>query len=156
MDAVIVRPGTVFGDKAGRAGLIVDRLLAGSLRVLPVPSRMISPVWTGDLARALVRAAEFGASGATYTVAGPTVSTGAFVAVVATSAGVRAPRVSIPAWAVAVPLQLAWWGRKVTRWTPPVRVEAVRSGSVHDGSSAAHELGFSYTPVSEIFKRTSL
>jgi dihydroflavonol-4-reductase len=156
LDAVIVRSGIVFGDEAGRAGLIVDRLLAGSLRVLPVPSRMISPVWTGDLARALVRAAEFGTSGATYTVAGPTVSTGAFVAVVATSAGVRAPRVSIPAWAVAVPLQLAWWGRKVTRWTPPVGVEAVRTGSVHDGSSAAHELGYSYTPVSEIFKRTSL
>jgi nucleoside-diphosphate-sugar epimerase len=156
LDAVVARPGTVFGDEAGRAGLIVDRLLAGSLRVLPAPSRMISPVWTGDLATALIKAAALGVSGTIYTVAGPAVSTGEFVAAVSKSAGVRPPRFSIPAWAVVVPLQLAWWGRKVTRWTPPVSVEAVRTGSVHDGSSAAQELGYSYTPVAEIFKRTRI
>lgn len=151
LDAVIVRPATVFGNEPGRAGLIVDRLLSGSLRVLPAPSRKISPVWAGDLAVALIRAAESGKTGQTYTVAGPTMSTREFVASVSESASVPSPRLSIPVWAVTVPLQLAWWGRRITRWTPPVSVETVRAGSVHDGSQAASELGFSYTPISEIF-----
>ena len=151
LDAVIVRPATVFGNKPGRAGLIVDRLLSGSLGVLPAPSRMISPVWAGDLAEALIRAAESGKTGQTYTVAGPAMTTGEFVASVSRAAGVSAPRVSVPAWAIVVPLQLAWWGRKITRWTPPVTVESVRSGSVHDGLAASGELGFRYTPIAEIF-----
>lgn len=151
LDAVIVRPATVFGSEPGRAGLVADRLLSGSLKVLPAPSRMISPVWAGDLAEALVKAAELGVTGQTYTVAGPVMSTGEFVESVSESAGVSPPRFSIPAWAITVPLQLAWWGRGITRWTPPVSVETVRSGSVHDGRAAASELGFKYTPISEIF-----
>lgn len=151
LDGVIVRPATVFGNEPGRAGNIVDRLLSGSLKALPAPSRKISPVWTGDLAVALVRAAESGEAGQTYTVAGATISTGEFVESVSRAAGVPSPRLSIPAWAIVVPLQLAWWGRRITRWTPPASVEAVRSNSVHDGSLSARELGFRYTPISEIF-----
>lgn len=151
LDAVIVRPATVFGNESGRAGLVVDRLLSGLLAVLPAPSRMVSPVWAGDLAEALVRAAEFGETGRTYTVAGPAMSTGEFVKAVARAAGVSAPRISVPAWAIMVPLQVAWWGRKITRWTPPVSVSSIRTGSAHDGQSAASDLGFRYTPISEIF-----
>ena len=153
LDAVIVRPATVFGSKSGRAGQIVDRLLSRSLRVLPAPSRMISPVWAGDLAVALIKAAELGIVGKTYTVAGPVMSTNDFVRTVSHAAGVPAPRMSIPAWAILGPLQLAWWSRRFTRWTPAVSVESVRSNSIHDGNTAASELGFSYTPISEIFDR---
>ncbi len=151
LDAVIVRPATVFGNEPGRAGQIVDRLLSRSLRAIPAPSRKISPVWAGDLAIALILAAESGIAGKTYTVAGSVMSTREFVESVSRAAGVPAPRMSIPAWAIVVPLQLAWWGRGLTRWTPPVTVESVRSGSVHDGSPAAIELGFRYTPIPEIF-----
>ena len=151
LDAVIVRPATVFGNQPGRAGQIVDRLLSRSLRAIPAPSRKISPVWAGDLAIALILAAESGTGGKTYTVAGPAMSTREFVESVSRAAGVPAPRISLPVWAIAVPLQIAWWGRAFTRWTPPVTVESVRSESVHDGSQAAGELGFSYTPISEIF-----
>ncbi|MCH7970698.1 MAG: NAD-dependent epimerase/dehydratase family protein [Chloroflexi bacterium] len=151
LDALIVRPAMVFGSEAGRAGLIVDRLLSGSLKVLPAPSRKISPVWAGDLAVALIRAAESGKTGETYTVAGPTMSTREFVGSVSTAAGVPKPRMTITVWAIVVPLQLAWWSRRFTRWTPAVSVESVRSDSIHDGNTAASELGFSYTPISEIF-----
>jgi hypothetical protein len=51
----------------------------------------------------------------------------------------------------SVPLQLAWWLRKVTRWTPPVSVESLMNGSAHDGAVAASELGFQYTDIDEIF-----
>ena len=151
LDAVIVRPATVFGSEQGRAGLLVDRLLRGSLKVLPAPSRRISPVWSDDLAVALIRAAEVGAAGATYTVAGPTISTGEFVQSICAATGLKRPLVPIPAWMFAVPLQLAWWFRDLTRWTPPVSVESVRSGSVHDGDEAASILGFKYTEISDIF-----
>ena len=53
--------------------------MAGSLRVLPAPSRLISPVWTGDLSKALILAAAGDHSGRVFTVAGPVVYTGEFV-----------------------------------------------------------------------------
>jgi len=155
LDAVIVRPGTVFGSEPGKGGMIVNRLLEGDLNVLPAPSRKISPVCVEDLATALVRAAESGVAGQIYTIAGPTISTGEFVAQVCEGAGVKAPKLSIPGWVIAMPLQLAWWLRKLTRWTPTVSVQTLRKGSSHDGSSAARELGFEYTPVAEVFAGAS-
>jgi len=151
LKASIVRPATVFGNEAGRAGILIDRLLTGSLRVLPAPSRWISPVWSGDLAKALILAAADDHSGRVFTVAGPTVSTGVFVKSVIAAAGTRGVILSVPAGIFSVPLQLAWWLRKLTRWTPPISVESLMSGSAHDGAMAASELGFQYTDISEIF-----
>ena len=151
LDAVILRPATVFGNQEGNAGMIIDRLLSGSLTILPAPSRRFSPVWSGDLATALIKAAQVGETGRTYTVAGPPMSTGDFVKSVCVSAGVGGPKLSIPAWMFALPLQLAWWVKAITRWTPPVSVESLVHGSEHDGSQAANDLGFSYTSLAEIF-----
>ena len=151
LTASIVRPATVFGNELGRAGLLVDRLLAGSLRVLPAPSRRISPVWSGDLAEALILAAADDHSGRVFTVAGPTISTGEFVKSVTGAADTRGVMLSIPAGMFSVPLHLAWWLRKVTRWTPPISVESLMNGSAHDGAVAASELGFQYTDINEIF-----
>lgn len=153
LHAVIVRPATVYGEIPGKAGLLVDRLIAGTLKVLPAPSRKISPVWSSDLARALIGAGHVGRSGQTYTVAGPTLSTAEFVRLVSDRGGFRQPLVSIPAWIFAVPLQLAWWVRGVSRWTPPVTVESLLNGSSHDGSEAARELGFQYSAIGDIFSR---
>jgi dihydroflavonol-4-reductase len=152
LEAVIVRPASVFGNEQGKAGLLVDRLLVGTLKVLPAPSRNISPVWSGDLARALVSAARVGESGRVYTIAGPTVSTGDFVKKVCDTGGFQEPYMSLPAWIFAVPLQAAWWLRKVTRWTPPVSVESLLSGSVHDGSESALALNFEYSSIEQIFR----
>jgi len=151
LDAVIVRPAIVFGEEAGRAGQIVDRLFSGSLKILPAPSRMISPVWSGDLAVALIAAARSGDSGRTYTVAGPHMSTNEFVRAVCKSSGLKKPMVNVPGLAFAVPLQLAWWVRSITRWTPPVSVESLLHGSIHDGTEAASGLGFEYTSIEKIF-----
>jgi nucleoside-diphosphate-sugar epimerase len=151
LDVVVVRPATVFGAEEGRAGLIVDRLLSGSLKVLPAPSRQISPVWSGDLARALISAAHIGKSGSLHTIAGPTVSTGEFVKMVCESGGFRKPFISVPAWIIAIPLKAAWWGRSITRWTPPVSVESLLSGSIHDGTASAQNLNIEYTSIEQIF-----
>jgi dihydroflavonol-4-reductase len=151
LHVVVVRPATVFGEVPGFAGLIVDRLLSGSMRVLPAPSRMISPVWSGDLAAALIGAARQGESGRTYTVAGPTLSTGDFVEAVCAAGKLKRPSISVPAWMIAVPLQMAWWAKGLTRWKPPVSVESLMNGSSHDGTSAAIDLGFEYSDYQQIF-----
>lgn len=151
LEALIIRPATVFGTEKGQAGFIVDRLLTGKLKVLPAPSRKISPVWSVDLARALVSAARVGELGKVYTIAGPTLSTGEFVKTVCENSGLMKPFVSIPAWIFAIPLQVAWWLRKATRWTPPVSVESLLTGSVHDGSASSQELDFEYSSIAKIF-----
>ena len=151
IDAVIIRPATVFGSESGRSGLVVDRLLKGSLKILPSPARKISPVWSVDLAQALIASASVGERGEIYTVAGPTVTTGEFVTQICKHGSLKSPLVTIPGWMFAVPLQILWWLRTLTRWTPPVTVGSLLSGSVHDGAVAAKELGFEYTPLDRIF-----
>ena len=156
LDAVVVRPATVFGSEPGNAGLLIDRLLSESLKVLPAPSRKISPVWSEDLAQALIKAAESGKLGRIYTIAGPTITSREFVLSVAESAGLSIPRITIPTGLIAMILQLAWRFRMITRWTPPVSVESLKAGSVHDGTHAANELGFSYTPIKNIFDNNEI
>jgi nucleoside-diphosphate-sugar epimerase len=151
LDVVVVRPAMVFGDVPGMAGLIVDRLLSGSMRVLPAPARMISPVWSKDLAAALIGAARQGESGRTYTVAGPTLSTGDFIEAVCAAGKLKRPALSVPTWMIALPLRLAWWAKGLTRWKPPVSVESLLNGSSHDGTSAAIDLGFEYSDYQQIF-----
>ncbi len=151
LEAVIVRPATVFGTQFGKSGMIVDRLLAGSLRVLPAPSRKISPVWSDDLADALISAATVDGKGQIYTVAGPVLKTAEFIRLICDHGSLGPPIVSIPTWAVIWSLRIASWLRVITRWEPPISVETVRNGSIHDGKEAASDLGFSYTPISEIF-----
>jgi len=151
LDTVIVRAGTVFGNEVGSAGLIVERLLSDSLKVLPAPGRKISPVWSDDLAVALIRASDVGESGRTYTVAGPAQTTSEFVEAICSAGNFSKPLVYVPAWLFAVPLQLAWWGKTLTRWVPPISVESLMNGSTYDGSEAANDLGFTYTPLDQIF-----
>ena len=155
LDAVIVRSATVFGNQAGRAGLILDRVLDGSLKVLPAPSRKISPVWKYDLVMALINAAEVGKKGHTYTIAGPTITTANFVKFVSQTVGLPVPLLSIPAWIISLPLRLAWTFKFLTRWTPPVSMESLQNDSIHDGRKAAQELGFRYTDLSEIFTNSN-
>lgn len=151
LEAVVVRTAPVFGNEPGGSGLLVDRLLAGSLKILPASSRKFSPVWSGDLAKALIGAAYSGEIGRTYTVAGATVSIGEFVESICESGGFRKPYVSLPGWIFAIPLQLAWWSKDVTRWTPPVRVQSLLMESSYDGSEAARELEFEYSEIEDIF-----
>ena len=155
LDAVIVRSATVFGNQAGRAGLILDRVLDGSLKVLPAPSRKISPVWKYDLVTALINAAEVGEKGHTYTIAGPTITTANFVKCVSQTVGLPVPLLSIPAWMISLPLRLAWALKFLTRWTPPVSMESLQNDSIHDGRKAAQELEFRYTNLSEIFTNSN-
>lgn len=151
LDAVILRPAAVFGNSAGRAGMIVDRILKGSLNVLPAPSRLISPVWVDDLASALINSVDLGQRGQIYTVAGPTIKTYDFVRSICALLGTPPPLILIPSWVLVLPIQVAWWCRWITRWAPPVSVESIKNDSVYNGEMAASNLSFVYTPLPEIF-----
>ncbi len=156
LQVVIIRPAMVFGEAVGTAGLIVDRALKGALKILPAPGRVISPVWSSDLARALIAASQVTESGRIYTIAGPTMSTGNFVREVCNSAGIKQPLIMIPSWIIVVPLQIAWWLKQVTHWTPTISVVSLLSGSSYDGRPAAQELNFKYSSIREIFSPTKL
>ena len=156
LEAVIVRAATIFGNSAGQAGMIVDRILKGTFNVLPAPSRMISPVWVDDLASALINAVDLGQKGQTYTVAGPTIKTSDFVKSVCTLVGTPSPLISVPSWALVLPIQVTWWCRHITRWVPPVSVESIKNDSVYDGEKAASDLRFIYTPLAEIFSKLNV
>ncbi|MBT3994524.1 MAG: hypothetical protein HOF01_01885, partial [Chloroflexi bacterium] len=65
--------------------------------------------------------------------------------------GLRKPLLSMPAWMIAIPLQIAWWLKGVTQLTPPVSIESLLHGSTHDGSRASQDLGIEYTPIEKIF-----
>lgn len=156
LDAVIVRPATIFGNSAGRAGMIVDRILNGSLHVLPAPSRMISPVWVDDLASALINAVDLGQKNHTYTVAGPAIKTSDFVKSVCALIGTPSPLISVPSWALVLPIHLAWWSKRITHWVPPISVESIKHDSVYDGEKAASDLRFIYTPLTDIFSNLDL
>jgi uncharacterized protein YbjT (DUF2867 family) len=156
LDAVMIRPATIFGNNAGRAGMIVDRILRGSLSVLPGSSRLISPVWVDDLVSALINAVDLGQNARTYTVAGPTMKTSDFVRSICTLVGVSPPLVSVPSWTLVLPLQVAWWSKGITRWVPPVSVESLKHDSVYDGEKAASDLRFIYTPLTEIFSELNV
>jgi len=152
LDAVIVRPATVYGNEIGRSGLIVDRLQSGSLKILPAPSRRISPVWSEDLARAMIAAVHLGKSGRNYTVAGPTLTTGEFVRRVCQSGEFKGPILSVQGWMFVIPLWLAWRLKSLTRWTPPISVESLLHGSTYDGLAAARDLGFDYSVIEDVFR----
>ena len=156
LDAIMIRPATIFGDKVGRAGMIVDRILNGSLSVLPAPSRLLSPVWVDDLVSALINSVDAGQTGRTYTVAGPTITTSDFVRSICKLVGASPPLVSVPSWALLLPLQVAWWSKDITRWVPPISVESMKYDSVYNGEKAASDLGFIYTPLTEIFSRLNV
>ncbi|MEC9293740.1 MAG: NAD-dependent epimerase/dehydratase family protein [Chloroflexota bacterium] len=156
LDAVIMRPATVFGNSVGRAGMIVDRILKGSLNVLPAPARLVSPVWVDDLASALINAVDLGQKGQTYTVAGPTIKTSDFVKSVCTLVGASSPLIWIPSWVLVPLIRLAWWSRRIIRWAPPVSVESIKNDSVYDGRQAASDLRFIYTPLCEIFSNCKI
>ena len=156
LDAIMIRPATIFGNNAGRSGMIVDRILNGSLTVLPAPSRLLSPVWVDDLVSALINAVDAGQTGRTYTVAGPTTTASDFVTSICKLVGASPPLVCIPSWALLLPLQVAWWSKDITRWVPPISVESIKYDSVYNGEKAASDLGFIYTPLAEIFSKLNI
>ena len=156
VQVVSVNPSSVQGPgRAGGTGRIMIAYLNGSLRAFVHTT--ISIVDIRDCVRGHLLAAEKGVAGERYVLNGATLTTAEALEIVAGMTGVReSPRFLPPALATGV-ATVAEAGFKLARKHPPFCRAMVRTmlhGHRYDGSRAAHELGFEYTPVRETFART--
>ena len=155
LDAVIIRPAYVFGNVQGTSGKLVDRILRGRIPVLPAPNRMFCPVFAGDLAKAIRLAAEKGERGSIHTIAGRCTTLKEFVADVCAANAIKPPLLVVPTWLVSIPISIMWRIRRLTRWSPPVTIDSLKTGAVFDGGVASQQLGFEYTSIQTLFDRGS-
>jgi dihydroflavonol-4-reductase len=156
VQVVSVNPSSVQGPgRAGGTGRIMIAYLNGRLRAFV--NTNISIVDVRDCVRGHLLAAEKGVPGERYVLNGVTLRADEALEIVASMTGVReSPRFLPPAVATGV-AALAEAGFKLARRHPPVCRAMVRTllhGHRYDGSRAARELGFAYTPVRDTFART--
>jgi dihydroflavonol-4-reductase len=156
VQVVSVNPSSVQGPgRAGGTGRIMIAYLNGRLRAFVHTN--ISIVDIRDCVTGHLLAAERGVPGERYVLNGATMTSAEALEVVAGMTGVReSPRFLPPAVASSV-ATVAEAGFKLARKHPPFCRAMVRTllhGHRYDGSRAARELGFAYTPVRDTFART--
>jgi dihydroflavonol-4-reductase len=156
VEVVCVNPASVQGPgRAGGTGKILLAYLNGRLKAF-VDTRF-SLVDIADCVEGHLLAAERGKPGERYVLCGATLSSAEAIALLRSIAGVdERPRMLPGALASAVGT-LVEKGFRVTRRAPPVCREMVRTmlhGHIYDGSRATRELGLTYTPIEETFRRT--
>ena len=156
VELVSVNPSSVQGPgRAGGTGRILIAYLDGRLRVFV--DTQISVVDIADCVEAHVLAAERGTDGERYVISGSTISSHEALEIVSELSGVRRRVMLLPAPLARAAGALVEGGFKIRGRTPPVCREMVRTllhGHRYDGSRATRELGLSYTPVTETFRRT--
>ncbi|NNC93559.1 MAG: NAD-dependent epimerase/dehydratase family protein [Acidimicrobiia bacterium] len=155
VNVVSVNPASVQGPGrvTGTARLLLA-FLKGRLRYLPDTRATIVDV--DDCARGHVAAAEHGAKGARYLLAGATVSTGDMATQLASAAGLDIRSRSLPPQVARIAGAFVGGAYRVARRQPPICPEMIRTmlhGHAFDGSRAERELGITYTPLADTFER---
>jgi len=152
LPVVVVRPGWMFGpgDAAPTsAGQVVLDVARGRLPGTPRTSS--TTVDARDVAVAMITAADKGAPGERYNLAGPVLTMSEVAHAIAAAAGVRPPRelpdVLVNVVAVAAESLARITGRPalVTREA----VAALREGATASSSKAERELGFAARPFTQ-------
>ena len=156
VELVCVNPSSVQGPgRTGGTARWLIRYADGRLRWM-VDTR-VSLVAVDDCVRAHLQAATLGVAGRRYLVNGATLGITELIDLVGELTGQdRRPRM-VPAWAARVGGTLVGASFQVAGRRPPVCAEMVRTllhGHAYDGSRAAQELEFSYTPFREFLART--
>jgi nucleoside-diphosphate-sugar epimerase len=155
LDVVVVNPAVVFGPRSRYSGRLINLFLRRLLPAVPLPNRMLSLVYSDDVARGARLALEKGQPGERYILAGPSVTVRDFMNALARASGRSAPRFTFPEWLVTAGVSAAWAVSPVTRWKPPVTVSGIRhGGTLYDGGRAEIELGLDYTPLDESLAAT--
>lgn len=155
LDSIVINPTIVFGPRSRHSGRLINLFLNGRLPVIPLPDRTLSLVYSGDVGRGARLALELGEPGEHYILAGPTVTVREFIGALATVSGRRAPRLSLPSWAVTIGVAAAQAASPITRWRLPVTLAGIRhGGTVYDGRRAERELGVEYTPLEDALATT--
>ena len=155
VNVVAVNPASVQGPGrvTGTARLLLA-FLKGRLRWLPDTRATIVDV--DDCARGHLLAADHGAKGARYLLAGATLSTAEMATLLGESAGFS-PRIrTLPSFVARGAGAIVGGGYRLAGRQAPICPEMIRTmlhGHAFDGSRAERDLGLEYTPVEETFDR---
>jgi dihydroflavonol-4-reductase len=156
VELIAVNPSSVQGPgRAGGTGRILIAYLNGRLPAFV--DTQISIVDIADCVEGHLLGAERGVAGERYVLNGATLSSREALEIVAELSGVRHDVRFLPPRVAAAAGALVEAAFRVRGRQPPVCREVVRTllhGHRYDGSRAERELGLSYTPVAETFRRT--
>jgi dihydroflavonol-4-reductase len=156
VNVVSVNPASVQGPGrvTGTARLLLA-FLAGRLRYLP--DTRVTIVDADDCARGHLAAAERGAKGARYLLAGATLSTAEMASMLGAAAGIDVRVRRLPSPVARLAGTLVGGAYRLANKPAPICPEMVRTmlhGHALDGSRAERELGLTYTPIADTFART--
>jgi dihydroflavonol-4-reductase len=156
LELVSVNPSSVQGPgRASGTGRILIAYLNGRLKAF-VDTR-ISLVDIRDCVEGHLQAAERGTPGERYVLNGATLTSREALEIVSGMTGIRDSVRFLPAPVASGAATLIEGAFRLRGRTPPVCREMVRTmlhGHHYDGSRATRELGLTYTPVRETFRRT--
>jgi dihydroflavonol-4-reductase len=156
LEVVAVNPSSVQGPgrSAGNGRLIIA-YLNGRLRAFV--DTYVSVVDIDDTVAGHLLAAARGEAGRRYVLNGATIRSREALEIVSELSGIRHPVHMLPAplarWGAAL-AELVARSRGRTSSLCRARVRTILHGHRYDGSRATRELGLSYTPVAETFRRT--
>jgi dihydroflavonol-4-reductase len=156
VELVAVNPSSVQGPgRASGNGKIIIDYLNGHLRVF-VHTR-VSVVDIADTVEGHVLAAARGRSGERYVLNGATIKSEEALRIVSELSGISDPVRMVPPALARTAAALAEGVARARGRTSSLcraRVRTILHGHRYDGSRATRELGLSYTPVAETFRRT--
>jgi dihydroflavonol-4-reductase len=156
VEVVAVNPSSVQGPgRSGGNGKLVIDYLNGRLRAFVETN--ISIVDIDDCADGHLLAAERGRPGERYLLNGATISSDEALQIVSELSGVTEHVRIVPpglARALATAGEVAFRAGRRTSPMCRARVRTILHGHQYDGSRATRELGLTYTPATETFRRT--
>ena len=150
---VTVQPGLVYGpDDPSTMGDLLKRVVAGKLPALPFPEFGVTPVHRDDVAAGVLLALDKGAPGECYVLAGTPVRMRELVAELATVAGRKPPRFSLPTIAIRAVAPMGRFVGPALGFPPNLREVLSSSDGVTfwaTGKKAMDELGWTSRPLAE-------
>lgn len=153
---VHVHPGWMFGpyDAAPTAaGQLVRDFLAGALPAVPAGGTSVADA--RDVAFGMMRAAERGAAGSRWVLAGRYATLADIADGLAAVSGRPAPRLRLPAW---LSLAVAWASERWSAWTGTpslitvMGVKTLQAGLEARSTRAERELGVTFRPLEETLR----
>jgi dihydroflavonol-4-reductase len=156
VEVVAVNPSSVQGPgRSAGNGRIIIAYLNGRLRAFV--NTYVSVVDIDDTVEGHLLAAARGRGGERYVLNGATIPSREALVIVSELSGISDPVRMVPpalARAAASIAEGLARARGRTSSVCPARVRTILHGHRYDGSRATRELGLSYTPVAETFRRT--
>ncbi len=156
VELVAVNPSSVQGPgRSSGNGTIIIAYLNGRLRVFV--DTYVSVVDIADTVEGHLLAAARGRSGQRYVLNGTTIPSAEALRIVSELSGISDPVQMVPPALARAAAAIAEGVARTRGRTSSVcraRVRTILHGHRYDGSRATRELGLSYTPVAETFRRT--